>query len=207
MAEEKDGDIERLKATITKRKGLAKPTQFLIEFSLPIGVSSGPDDNRDLSILCQTTSLPTRTITTTDYAGTQRHAFKIPNGYTFDALTCTFLVGNDFFPKDLFDSWLDQSIDPKSYRVKYLSEYSSTITIWQLDQENKLGYGVKLNHAFPTAVSPLELDAGATDSVHKLSVTFSYYDYEMVENTLSSTTAAGLNFIDLPRFNTNINIG
>lgn len=204
MAEDNECDIERLKATIMKRNGLAKPTRFLIEFSLPPGVLS---DTRDLSILCQTTSLPTRTITTTDYAGTQRHTFKIPSGYTFDALTCTFLVGNDFFPKNLFDSWLDQSVDRKSYRVKYQRDYSSTITIWQLDQDKNLVYGVKLNHAFPTAVSPLELDGGATDTVHTLSVTFSYYDYEIVEDNVNSTTAAGLDFIDLPSFPTNSNIG
>lgn len=204
MAEEKECDIERLKATIMKRNGLAKPTRFLIEFSLPPGVLSGPSDTRDLSILCQTTSLPTRTITTTDYTGTQRHAFKIPSGYTFDALTCTFLVGNDFFPKNLFDSWLDQSVDRKSYRVKYLRDYSSTITIWQLDQDKNLVYGVKLNHAFPTAVSPLELDGSATDIVHTLSVTFSYYDYVMVENNVATTANGGsLNSIDL----TDVNIG
>ena len=183
--------IDNLKGAITKRKGLAKPTQFLIEFTLPAGVV-GSLDTRDLSILCQTTSLPTRTITTVDYAGTQRHSFKIPSGYSFDSLTCTFLVGNDFFPKNLFDNWINRSVDPLSYRVRYLEQYSSTVRIYQLDSEGNFVYGVKLNHAFPTAMNSLELDAGATDSVHKLNVTFSYYDYELIQNTVSTTIAGSL---------------
>ena len=183
--------IDNLKGAITKRKGLAKPTQFLIEFTLPTGVV-GSLDTRDLSILCQTSSLPTRTITTVDYAGTQRHSFKIPSGYSFDSLTCTFLVGNDFFPKNLFDNWINRSVDPLSYRVRYLEQYSSTVRIYQLDTEGNFIYGIKLNHAFPTAMNSLELDAGATDSVHKLNVTFSYYDYELIQNTVSTTIAGSL---------------
>jgi hypothetical protein len=183
--------IDNLKGAITKRKGLAKPTQFLIEFTLPVGVV-GSLDTRDLSILCQTTSLPTRTITTVDYAGTQRHSFKIPSGYSFDSLTCTFLVGNDFFPKNLFDNWINQSVDPLSYRVRYLEQYSSTVRIYQLDTEGNFIYGIKLNHAFPTAMNSLELDAGATDSIHKLNVTFSYYDYELIQNNVSTTIAGSL---------------
>lgn len=183
--------IDNLKGAITKRKGLAKPTQFLIEFTLPAGVV-GSLDTRDLSILCQTTSLPTRTITTVDYAGTQRHSFKIPSGYSFDSLTCTFLVGNDFFPKNLFDNWINRSVDPLSYRVRYLEQYSSTVRIYQLDTEGNFIYGIKLNHAFPTDMNSLELDAGATDSVHKLNVTFSYYDYELIQNNVSTTIAGSL---------------
>jgi hypothetical protein len=183
--------IDNLKSAIIKRNGLAKPTQFLIEFSLPVGVR-GNIDTSDLSILCQTTSLPTRTISTVDYAGTQRHSFRVPSGYTFDTITCTFLVGNDFFPKNLFDNWINQSVDPLSYRVKYLDQYSSTVRIYQLDTEGNFVYGVKLNHAFPTSINSLELDAGAMDQVHKLNVTFSYYDYEIINNSTSTTIAASL---------------
>jgi hypothetical protein len=190
MAEEFNS-IDNLKAAITKRNGLAKPTQFLIQFSLPAGVAQSTD-MQDLSILCQTASLPTRTISTVDYAGTQRHSFKIPSGYSFDNITCTFLVGNDFFPKNLFDNWISQSVDPLSYRVKYLEQYSSTVTIYQLDSQSNPIYGVQLNHAFPTSISNLELDAGSTDQIHKLSVTFSYYDYEIVKNAVSTTIAGSL---------------
>lgn len=174
------GLIDTLKAQIAKRKGLAKPTQFLVEFSLPAGVAD-PRDMQDLSIMCQSASLPTRAIDVTDYAGAQRHSFAIPNGYSYDEVTCKFLLGNDYFPKNIFDRWIDRSIDSKSYRLLYRNEYSSTITIYQLDGSGDIIYGVRLNHAFPTKIGDLELDGNTIDTVHMLSVTFKYYDYSIVD--------------------------
>jgi hypothetical protein len=76
--------------------------------------------------------------------------------------------------------------------VKYLDQYSSTVRIYQFDTEGNFIYGVKLNHAFPTAIASLELDAGAMDQIHKLNVTFSYYDYEVIKNSVSTTIASSL---------------
>ena len=177
-----NSSIDSLKSLNTNRNGLAKPTQFNMVFSLPAEINT--QAARDLSIMCQTSSLPTRTVTTLDYTGTQRHSYRVPTGYAYDTITFTFLVGNDFFPKNIFDSWLNLSVDPESYRVRYVSDYSSTITIYQLDSEENAIYGVQLNQAFPISMSPIELGAGLTDQVHNLSVTFSYYDYEVVDAAL-----------------------
>ena len=174
------GLIDTLKATIIKRKGLAKPTQFLVEFTLPAGVAD-PRDMQDLSIMCQSASLPTRSIGVTDYDGAQRHSFAIPSGYSYDKVECKFLLGNDFFPKNIFDKWIDKSIDSESYRLRYRNEYSSTITIYQLNGSGDIIYGVKLNHAFPIRIGDLELSGGLNNEVHILNVTFSYYDYSILD--------------------------
>ena len=171
--------IDSLKTVISRRSGLARPTKFLAEFFLPPGISMDTTDIKDLSIICQTSSLPTRTILTTDYSGTQRHAFKIPSGYSFDSITCTFLLSNDFFPKNIFDQWLDRSVDTLSYRVRYIKDYSGTINLYQLDGNDDPVYGLQLNEAYPTSISPVELDASQSDQIHRLSVTFSFYDYEV----------------------------
>ena len=167
--------IDTLKALINKKSGLAKPTRFLAQISLPFAIGT-KDDASDLSLFCQTTQLPTRLIQTVEYAGTQRHSFSIPSGFKNDTITCTFLVGADFFPKNLFDDWMALSVDTVSYRVQYVDAYSATFNLYQLDQSDNIVYGVELQEAFPITISPIEMNAGSVNEVHKMSVTFSYYD-------------------------------
>jgi len=168
------GSIEELKSIIVKRNGLAKPTRFVLEISLPGAIGSSIDMS-DLSIMCQSASLPTRQISTVDYTSF-RQSFKIPAGYTTQDVICTFLLSADFFPKNVFDKWLELIVDPVTYRVNYVADYSANINIYQLDDYLNKIYGVQLRQAFPTTVSPIDVSADSTDSIQKLSVTFSYYD-------------------------------
>jgi len=167
--------IDTLKTQISKRSGLAKPTRFLAQISLPFKINNVTDAT-DLSIFCQTAQLPTRMIQTVDYAGTQRHSFSIPSGFRNETITCTFLVGADFFPKNLFDAWMALSVDTESYRIRYVEEYSATFNLYQLDQSDNIVYGVELQEAFPISISPIEMNAASVNEIHKMSVTFSYYD-------------------------------
>ena len=174
MAEK--GSIDLLKTSISKRAGLAKPSRFHVEFTLPPGVGSGASgDMTDLSIMCETATIPTREINTNEYA-TFRQSYKIPAGYKNLDVTCTFMLGNDMFPKNIFDAWMALTVDPVSYRIRYVEYYAATINIYQLDEALNRIYGIQLNQAFPIVIAPLELDGGNTDTVHKLQVTFTYYD-------------------------------
>jgi len=171
--------IDILKATISNRGGFAKPSKFYAEFSLPTGVGSGAGDMTDLSIMCESSSIPTRSINTVEYS-TFRQTYKTPASYSLPDVTCVFLVGNDMFPKNIFDKWMALTVDPLTYRVKYVEDYSSTINIYQLDVAMNRIYGVQLSQAFPILVSPIELDGNNTNTVQKISVTFTYYDLLML---------------------------
>ena len=178
-----NGSVDILKTSISKRAGLAKPSRFHVEFTLPpSAVGSGASgDMTDLSIMCETATIPTREILTSNYS-TYRQEYKVPAGYRNSDVTCIFLLSNDMFPKTIFDKWMALTVNPHSYRVPYVEDYSATINIYQLDESMNRIYGVQLYQAFPILVAPLELDS-ESQTFHKLNVTFTYYDLHLLSGT------------------------
>ena len=96
---------------ITKRMGLARTNRFLVDFSsvkdLFPDLVIGNTEFEDFTFFCETTSIPGRTMNTMDFSSWHR-PIKIPNGYTFDDVTMSFHLTNDYFIKDLLDRLLGQ---------------------------------------------------------------------------------------------------
>jgi hypothetical protein len=192
--------IDKLKSTISSRGGLAKANRFQVFFTPPQGsllsgglaglLSGGGlksliNDPRDISLLCESVTLPGRQITTADYTA-DRQALKIPYSFINEDVTCSFLLTNDYYMKTLFDGWIEQVFDTESYRAKFKKDFTSDVVIQQLNSENIPVYGVKLENAFPTTITGITLDNNSESAVQKLSVTFSYDNY-VPEGPLAST--------------------
>lgn len=207
--------IDNLKATISKKGGVAMQNRFQIFFTPPTAnsvksllnsdpkvlvgdlaknaVSGGSiknmiPDPRDISILCESVQLPGRQITTIDYTA-ERQAIKVPYGVINEDVTMSFILTNDMFMKKLFDAWLTGIIDIDRYRVGYKKDFTTDIIIQQLNQQNIPVYGVRLENAFPITVNAVNLDSNAENTVQKLSVTLSYENYvpEDIVDTIKST--------------------
>jgi hypothetical protein len=158
-----NSSIDILSSILSARNGLAKTNRFNVIFSVPGGNTRAA---QEIAILCESCSMPTHAITTTDYAPV-RHPVKIPTGYSNEDVSFTFLLTSDFHLKNVFDSWLALVVDPISYRIPYQEDYSSDVTIEQLDSENNVAYSVILQKAYPTSISSITLDNSAGDQVQK----------------------------------------
>ena len=199
--------IDDFKAMVGKRGGLSRPNRFnfimtppamqlintdwqgLLQSALTgnLGLNDFVNDPRDISLLCDSCTLPGRQINVLEHEfKMHKQTVKKPVGYINEDVTVNFLLTNDYYMKKVFDKWLNAIVNPKSYLVKYKSEYTSDIIIQQLDKSNRAVYGVKLLNAYPTNVTAVTLDNAATDQINKLSVTFTYEDYTP-EGSLSST--------------------
>lgn len=196
--------IDAFKATIGKRQGLARANRFAIFMSPPsssllnldiesIGASlvSGSfdprslvNDPRDIALLCESCQIPGRQITTLDYS-LIRQQLKVPNGYLNEDITFVFHLTNDYYMRNIFDKWSQIVIDQVTYRVSYASQYKRDITIQQLNEQNIPVYGVKLKNAFPVTIQSIDLNNTSADTTQKLSVTFTYEDFEP-EGAISS---------------------
>lgn len=205
--------IDDLKATISNHGGMAHGNRFNVIFTPPkmsllnlnptnlIGnLASGSfslknliNDPRDISLLCKSTSLPSRQIGTTEYQG-HRQSMKVPNTLTDEEINMVFLLTGDFYIKTMFDNWADNIFNARDYQVGYKADYSTDVTIQQLTRENKPVYGVRLVNAFPTTIGGLALDNSSENNTHELTVQWSY-DYWLAEDALSSTLGAGLRAI------------
>lgn len=200
--------IERLKSLISKKGGLAKgnrfnviftpPKQTLLNFDLESIVSSAISGNfsaknlindpRDISMLCDSVSIPGKQISTIDYQA-QKQSIKIPYGTLHDDVSLTFLLTNDYYMKSMFDQWINNIVNTDTYGVAYKKDIVTDVIIQQLDEQNTPIYGVKLEGAFPTTMNEILLSNESTDTIQKLNVSFSYDRY-VPQGALSSTGSA-----------------
>ena len=207
--------IDTLKSTIAKKGGLAKANRFNVIFTPPTqsllnlnpevlvgSLTSGTfsarnliSDPRDISLLCQSAQLPGRQITTIDY---QAHKQPVPIPYTAinEDVTLKFLLTNDYYMKVLFDNWESAVIDVANYQIGYKKDFSTDVIIQQVNHKNIPVYGVKLQNAFPTTVSSIELDNSSENTVQELTVTLSYDNF-IPEGPVSTTGSAIQSALDL----------
>lgn len=206
--------IDNLKATISKKGGLAKANRFNVIFTPPsasllnlnpqsiIGsllsgnFSAGNliNDPRDISILCQSVTIPGRNISTFDHQDV-RQSNKFPYTFIDEDVTFTFLLTNDYYMRQMFDNWMSGIFDADSYRVGYKKDYSVDVVIQQLNEKNIPVYGVRLQKAFPINIDSIELSQEGQDVV-KMSATFAYDKFKP-EGPISSTGSAIRSALDI----------
>ena len=107
-----------------------------------------------------------------------------------------FYVSNTFYSGStkIKDGIKNRKFNREKYHVGYKKEFSTDVTIQQLNKENKPVYGVRLHGAFPTSVGGLGLDNSSDSSIQELTVQWSY-DRWVPENALTSTLGGGLRAI------------
>jgi hypothetical protein len=205
-------NIDKLKSTIGKRGGIAKANRFKVMFTPPqqsllnidpgaiftsvisgdgIDLKSLINDPRDISMLCESASIPGRQFST-DEVTMHKQTVKMPYGFIDEDISMTFLLTNDMYMKKMFDNWTQSIINDDTYTLGYKKDYTTDVIIQQLNADNKVVYGAKLENAFPITIAPIEYSNDA-DGISKLTVTFAYDKYKLegaVESGLSGITSA-----------------
>lgn len=189
--------VDALKSTFSKRGGVARANRFAIFMTPPaqtflnldlqgaassllsgsFSASSFVNDPRDISMLCESCSLPSREITTLDYQQF-RQSIKLPNGYNVSDIDFTFLLTNDYYVRKMFDKWINSVIDIETYGMAYRKEYATDVVIQQLNEQNVPVYGVRLINAYPIAIQSVELNQTSESTLQKQTVTFTFEDFK-----------------------------
>jgi len=189
--------IDTFKSNVMSHGGLAQPNRFNIIFKPPSMslLNLGPtnlianalggnlslkdliNDPRDISMLCQTATIPGRQITT--FETTDRDAArKIPYGYIDMEVNCTFLLTQDYYMKTIFDNWMELVFNTRDSHPGYKNEITTDVRIQQLNKRNRPIYGVVLLKAFPVSITDIALDNSATDAISNFTITFAYDKWE-----------------------------
>ena len=194
-------NIDDMKALIVKRGGIARGNRYGVQITNPIRVKNQMDsgldylsnnitkegidtsfigNGRDVFILCTAVSLPGKLINTTE--ATHNHNMsKKPYSMTTDQVTMTFLLTNDYYMKKYFDFWMELIVDSSGnhYKTAYKSEYSRDVEIHALNTKNEnIGYGVKLEHAYPIQISQVELGE-SQEGLMQVTVTWEYDNWKI----------------------------
>ena len=189
--------ISKLKSSITAHGGVAHENRFAVSFTPPeqtlfnldlrniitslasktFNPKSLLNVGNDITILCESCSLPGRQIMTLDYQA-EKHAVKRPYSFFNDEVNFTFLLTNDYYMKKMFDKWSDQIMGFSNYRLNYLNDFARDVTISQLNKEKNYPiYTVVLQRAYPITFNSIALDNTVENSVQKFSVTMAYENF------------------------------
>jgi hypothetical protein len=193
--------IDEFKSTIGKHNGIATTNRFAVTITPPSAaflnlgalVGNGPliNDPRDISILCQSCSLPGKLIMTGDYDAYGANPRKYPQSSIQEDVEFVFLITGDFYAKKTFDKWQNSIINQESQLVEYDSEYKTDVFIQQLNKDNTPMYAVRLRDAYPTAVNSVDLSNDNTDTTALVNVTMTYDFFESeppIRSMINSTT-------------------
>lgn len=84
-------------------------------------------------------------------------------------------------PADTIGGFFLGSIDSGS--ATSIAKYQTDINVWQLSASGEKVYGYKLQNAFPSSIGIVTLDDGDENTLSEFSVTFSFSEFEPLENT------------------------
>ena len=207
-------NIDNLKSTFNKHGGLAVTNRFNVIFTPPeqsllnldggallAGALSGGfnlkniiNDPRDISLLCQKVNLPGRNLSTFEY-GVEEQQNSYPYDFIDEDCKMEFVVTNDMYIRRMFDNWMDGIVDVKGNIVGYKDDYSVDVVIQMLNKKHIPIYGVRLEKAYPKAISGFDLNQ-EKDGLSTLTVDWKY-DKFVAEGTLSSSVSAANAVLDL----------
>ena len=186
-------EIDDLKSVFSKRQGPAYSNRFMLFMTPPSasllnldvnaaitgvlggGLSLGGfiNDPRDVSLLCESCTLPGRTVSTIDYQNVKQ-AVKIPYSFINEDVTFTFILTGDYYMRKMFDNWMNLVFDAENYQLRYKDTYTTDVRIAQLNKNNIPVYTVQLHNAYPTGINAITLDNTAESTIQKVTVNMTY---------------------------------
>ncbi len=155
-------------------------------------ISGGPVAiPRDLQLMCETISLPTRSAATSEqtmYGPVQ----SFPYRFTYTEASLNFYLTEDFEIKKLFDEWQEKIVDPISGDLGYFDDYKCQIKISKYASEHGStghtpNYAVTLIDAWPSIVGEVALGHSLGGDILKLPVTFQFRKWK--DSTSGATTS------------------
>lgn len=199
--------IDNLKASISRRGGMAKANRFAVYISHPTkkvdlintdlnsllgnaasrliqgqspNLGSFFEDPRDVFLFCESAVLPGRQIATNDFY-TGMKGVKKPYAYINDDVTLTFNLTNDYYMRDYFKTWIDEVIPYSNgeRKINYKNRYCTDLIIQQMGSNDWVpAKSVVLKNAYPITMSSINLSNTAENAISQVTITFAYDDWE-----------------------------
>lgn len=206
-------NIEEFKSRLAK-KGILRNNRFLVVIPPVRGVEAFK--NRALGALAGLTGfgsllasskltgsafiafdsvLPGKTVEVRNIKTGVAPHFKVPYVQDYDPVTMSFLVGKNGFEYLFFEQWMNDIQNQETGNLNYYDEFTTTVTIYQYDDQNNIMIGAELVEAFPIRIQNLELSMNQRNQFHVVTVTFSFRKWRNVitKNSLKQTALGILN--------------
>lgn len=161
-----------------KSRGLARINRFEVLIKPPryINANLNGSNARLVSLFAEISNLPPLNISVRPlkiYAG-PTYQRPIGSEYGGDGISMIFHVDREMKVKRFFDDWMETIVDRNTFEVAFQDIYRTDITINQLDERDRISYGIDLLEAFPRSMNLMELNQSAQNQTHRLNIIFAY---------------------------------
>ena len=185
------GVLNEILGLVRGTDGVAKQTRYEVILIPPTGARgtnttpsnafagqmsdlTGDGTARAASLKCDQISMPGRNIDTAPDNNIYGPVREIAQGWSFADITAQFQLSSDLKERRFFETWQRLSFNPDTWNMGYYDDYTGTIQIFQLDEQDNRRYGVELIECFPKTVGELTYDYSAVNTQQKVQITFSY---------------------------------
>ena len=152
--------------------GYAQPNRFEVLITRP---QASADENRQVSMRCESINLPGRNLNTTTDSNIYGPTREIVDGVTYaDDIAMTFQASSGLEERVFFEEWQTLAFDERTWNVGYYNDYISTVDVYLLDRQDNRRYGLKFHEAFPKTINATELNQGTNNEIIKLEVVLSF---------------------------------
>lgn len=202
-------DLNNFLGTVSKLRGFTKPSLFYIEIKPPNFMRDRLDTTRTISFLCESANLPGVSLQASDirrygYGPVERKPF----APIFVDTTLSFLCDASGVVQKYFYEWMNGIVkfDEMPYggrgvngmapfEVNYKYQYATDILITTVDEANNDIINVRFRDAYPLFMGDIALGWGDTDSISRLPITFTYFNWKIEKiniNQLQETRSPSL---------------
>jgi len=144
--------------------------------------STNTSVTRYLSLQCEATELPGKSLQTADVK-IYGPIFKVPYQTQYQDINLTFICTNEFFERKLFDRWLEAIMPSDTNNLRFSkgkdTRYLTNVKIIQYDDFVRQIYAVELIDAYPVGIASQQLSWGE-ENFHRLTVQFTYQKYKTI---------------------------
>lgn len=155
--------------------GGARPNRFEVLVEFP-AFAATQEEIRQTAFLCQSTQLPGSNLGMLE-VGYRGRQLKLAGDRTFEDLDLTFYNDTDFALRNAFEAWHNAINQYNSNTgLPTPNEYLSTVTLYQLDNQDERIKEYVLKLAWPTVIAPIEVAQDSNDQIETFAVTFAYSD-------------------------------
>lgn len=164
------------------KNGGARPNRFEVLVSFPAFAASNAQISQT-PYLVTASIIPGSTLGLIDQSFRGR-IIKMAGDRTYDDWTATFLNDTDFGLHDAFEKWqngINSYNSNNGFQVP--SDYMSTVSVYQLDNQDNRVKEITIKYAFPYLVGAITLDQSQATAIETFEVTFAYSDIDNGNNT------------------------
>ena len=175
---------DTLKSQILPEGGFATNERYQVIFTgLPSGIDPDSKTNIRLQFLCDSVAIPTKSIAAVDKF-IYGVSYQVPYRQTFAEVSMNFLVTDKMKEKVFFDNWQKKIVNETTGDLKFYNNYTCDIIIKRFSKTASdfidAMYEIKIDRAWPSIVSEVQLNHAGGGEPIRLPVTFQYKKWRHV---------------------------